>query len=69
MRPCNVLAIGETALTRRAAEVVLSMLLTHFRFAPGKDNIEWVHAGIYQPTVKGVPKPSMPIQAEVIQKA
>ena len=49
-------------------EVVLSVLLTHFRFKPGKSEIEWVHTGIYQPTVNGVKKPSMPIKLEVIRQ-
>ncbi|EJD49639.1 cytochrome P450 [Auricularia subglabra TFB-10046 SS5] len=49
-------------------KVVLSMLLTHFKFAPGKDKIEWMHAGIYQPTVKGIAKPSLPVKTEVIPK-
>ncbi|KZW02812.1 cytochrome P450 [Exidia glandulosa HHB12029] len=48
-------------------KVVLSMLLTHFQFSPGKDEIEFVHAGIYQPTVNKVLVPTMPVKVEVLR--
>ncbi|KZW02809.1 cytochrome P450 [Exidia glandulosa HHB12029] len=48
-------------------KVVLSMLLAHFRFSPGKDEIEFVHAGIYQPTVNKVLVPTMPVKVEVLR--
>lgn len=48
-------------------KVVLSALLTHFKFSAGKDEIEWIHAGIYQPIVGKNLKPTLPVRVDVLR--
>ena len=54
------------------SEIVLSTLLTSFRFSlpnPGADDIVWVRAGVtYPATRKYNQKPSMPLKMELLRE-
>ena len=50
------------------SEVTLAVLLAHFKFESGKDEIVWNHAGVAYPTVGNDSlKPEMPLKASVMR--
>lgn len=48
-------------------KVVLSVLIDHFRFSPGKEEIIWQMGAVTIPTLKGKPgKPALPLKLELV---
>ncbi|KAF8069171.1 cytochrome P450 [Lyophyllum atratum] len=47
-------------------KVVLSVLVSQFRFSLSDKEIDWVMSGIVTPTVKGSPQPQLPLKVELV---
>ncbi|GLB42388.1 putative cytochrome P450 family protein [Lyophyllum shimeji] len=48
-------------------KVVLSTLISHFRFSLSDREIDWVMSGIVTPTVKGSLQPQLPLRVELVE--
>jgi hypothetical protein len=59
-----------TELSFCGPEVVLSVLLSEFRFLPSEKEIVWEMSAITIPTVKGQPKqPQLPLKVEKLRSS
>jgi len=47
-------------------KVVLSTLVSQFRFSLSDKEINWVMSGVVTPTVKGSPQPQLPLRVELV---